>query len=150
MIWEQRGFRGTDVERVGGWGGEMGLQLLGVGASLEFWLMRCSLCLQMRSARWQTPPDTLLIVRRLGVFSASDLSSVFSPWLIAASSPTPLLVAAPLAAISLFLPPNHIVWDVEIFILCIKFAAPACRACTWGATPGLRRCWAQAADAGST
>lgn len=138
------------MERVVGWGGEMALQLLGVGASLEFWLMRCSLCLQMRSARWQTPPDTLLIVRRLGVFSASDLSSVFSPRLIAASSPTPLLVAAPLAALSLFLPPNHVVWDVEIFILCIKSAAPACRTCAWGATPDLRRCWAQATHAGST
>lgn len=133
------------MERVGGWGCEMGLQLLGVGASLEFWLMRCSLCLQMRSVQWQTPPDTLLIVRRR-VFSFRPEQRFLSTTYRCIISDS----AAPSATLSLFLLPNHIVWDVQILILCIKFAAPACRACTWGATPGLRRCWAQAINAGST
>lgn len=52
------------------------LQLLGVGASLGFLLMRCRLYLQMRSARQQTapPPDSLLMARRLHVIP--DFGSV--------------------------------------------------------------------------
>lgn len=59
------------------------LQLLkDSAASLVFWLMRCSLCLQMRSMCGRQPPDTLLIVARLqALFSSlcwiSDLHSFF-------------------------------------------------------------------------
>lgn len=59
------------------------LQLLkDSAASLVFWLMRCSLCLQMRSMCGRQPLDTLLIVARLqALFSSlcwiSDLHSFF-------------------------------------------------------------------------
>lgn len=58
---------------------EPGCCAAAAGASLVFWLMRCSLCLQMRSVCGRRPSDTLLIAVTLqALFFFSLLNFSFS------------------------------------------------------------------------